>query len=248
MAVTIAIVNHIDPQEQLPADPSPYLDEVTSEHQDKPKFMATVETTVQPIADTMWLEQNYYLFYDLDYAVGKNLDAVGMWVGRDRYLPVPITAYFSWDTDNLGWDQAVWKRDFDPDSGFVTLPDELYRLLLRSVILANHWDGTIPGAYEVWKPIWSQCPGYTFVIQDYEDGSMAYGLIGPAPPDQIMLGYFTFGEIDTKPAGVELDHFVPSMYPAGVGGTPVFGFDSMTPNCAGWDVGAWADFTVYKPE
>ena len=243
-----ALVNHVDPQDQLPADTSTYTDEITSEHNDKPKYMATVEVTAQPLADTSWLEQNYYLYYDVDNAVGVQLDAVGMWVGRSRYLPVPITAYFSWDTNDLGWDQAVWKRPFDPDSGFTTLPDEIYRQLLYAVIRANHWDGTIPGAYDVWAPIWNQYPNYTFVIQDYEDGSMAYGLIGPAPPDQIMLGYFTFGEIDTKPAGIELDHFLPSMYPAGAGGTPVFGFDSMTPNCAGWDVGAWADFKVYKQE
>jgi hypothetical protein len=237
-----------DPQDHLPADLSTYQDEITSEHRDKPKFVATVETTAQPLADTAWLEQNFYLYYDLDLAIGAQLDAVGLWVGRSRYLPVPIYAYFTWDAENYGWDQAVWKRPFDPDSGLATLPDELYRLLLRAVILANHWDGSIPGAYAAWQPIWSQYPDYTFVIQDWENGSMAYGLIGPAPPDPIMMGYFTFGEIDTKPAGIELDHFLPTLYPAGPGGTPVFGFDTMTALCAGWDVGAWADFTVYSAE
>jgi hypothetical protein len=237
-----------DPQDQLPTDLSAYNAEVTSEHRDKPKFMATLAVTAQPLADTARLEQQYYLYYDLDLAIGAQLDAVGMWVGRSRYLPVPITAYFSWDTDNLGWDQAVWKRPFDPDSGFVTLPDELYRVLLKAVIAANHWDGSIPGAYACWNIIWSQYPAYTFVIQDYGDGSMAYGLLGPAPPDQIMLGFFTFGEIDTKPAGIELDHFLPTMWPAGPGGTPVFAWDSMDPAAAGWDVGAWADFTAAQPE
>jgi hypothetical protein len=233
-----------DPQDLLPIDNTPYTERITSEHNDKPKFVATVTALVQPGADTSWLEQNFYLYYDLDLAVGSQLDAVGMWVGRDRYLPVPITAYFSWDTDGLGWDQALWKRPFDPDSGLVTLPDEMYRVLLRAVIQADHWDGTIPGAYAAWAPIWSNYPAYTFVIQDYGDGSMAYGLLGPAPPDQIMMGFFTFGEIDTKPAGIELDHFLPTMWPSGPGGTPVFAWDVMDAAGAGWDTGAWADFNV----
>jgi len=244
----VAIIVHVDPQTQLPADIAPYIDEITSEHRDKPKFVATVSILVQLLADTAWLEQNFYLFYDIDYAVGAQLDGVGMWVGRSRFLPVPITAYFSWDTEGLGWDEAVWKRDFDPTSGFVILPDEIYRVLLHAVIAANHWDGSIPGAYAAWNYIWSQYPDYTFVIQDYGDGSMAYGLLGPKPPDQIMMGFFTFGEIDTKPAGIELDHFLPTMWPAGPGGTPVFGFDCMDAACAGWDVGAWADFSVFPPE
>jgi hypothetical protein len=243
-----AINRPTDPQDQLPADITPYTDKISSQHKDKPKFVATVAATAQPLADTAWLEQNFYLYYDLDLAVGAQLDVVGIWVGRSRYLATPITAYFSWDTTNLGWDQAVWMQPFDPTSGLVTLPDELYRTLLRAVVLANHWDGTIPGAYAAWAPIWANYPAYTFVIQDYEDGSMAYGLLGPGPPDQIMMGFFTSGEINTKPAGIELDHFLPSLYPAGPGGAPVFAWDCEDAVGAGWDVGAWAAFGAYAPE
>jgi hypothetical protein len=231
------------------ADITAYLGEVASEHNLQPKFMDMLVALLQPFGDTTWLESQFYLYYDLDLAIGAQLDAVGEWVGRTRNLPVPINAYFSWNTDGLGWNEAVWKRPFDPDSGFVVLPDEMYRILLHAVILANHWDGSIPGAYAAWAPIWNNLyPDYTFVIQDYGNGSMAYGLIGPKAPDPIMMGFFTFGKIDTKPAGVKLDYFLPSMYPAGAGGTPVFGFDCMDANCAGWNVGAWADFNVAPPE
>jgi hypothetical protein len=243
-----ALHNRVDPQDQLEADITPYTDKIASQHQDKPKFVATVAATVQPLADTAWLEQNFYLYYDLDLAIGAQLDAVGIWVGRSRYLPTPIAGYFSLDVVGLGLDQSVWRRPFDPDSGTVTLPDELYRTLLRAVILANHWDGTIPGAYAAWAPIWANYPAYTFIIQDYEDGSMAYGLLGPGPPNNIMMGFLTFGEIDTKPAGVELMHFLPTVWPAGPGGTPVFGLDSSNAACAGLDIGAWANFGVFQPE
>ena len=77
-----ALNQSYDPQQLLPADVTPYTDRITSEHADKPRFVATVETTAQPLADTSWLEQNYYLYYDVDLAVGTQLDVIGVWVGR----------------------------------------------------------------------------------------------------------------------------------------------------------------------
>src|SRR5262252_8985393 len=143
------------PSLNLPVDIEGYLSEVTGEHQDKPKYIQTVSVTVQPYADTAWTETNYYLYYDLDLAVGTQLDGDGEWIGRTRFLPVPFGGYFSWSmTDiHLGWGQAPWRRPFDSDQGTVVLPDEPYRLLLRATIIANHWDGTVPGAYDAYNEL-----------------------------------------------------------------------------------------------
>src|SRR5215471_16222264 len=143
------------PALEFPADIEPWLTEVTSEHQDKQKYIDTVSITVQPYADTILTETNYFLYYDLDLAIGVQLDGVGEWVGRTRYLKVPVGNFFTWSTVDLklGWSQAPWKRPFDTGEGTLILPDESYRILLRAVILANHWDGTIPGAYDAYNEI-----------------------------------------------------------------------------------------------
>jgi hypothetical protein len=227
------------------ADISYYLSRITSAHVSKAKFKATVAALVQPLADTTLRVAHFYQDYDIDQAIGAQLDAVGIWVGRSRFLPVPIDAYFTLDRVGFGLDEAVWKRPFDPDVGLVELPDEAYRTLLHAVIAANHWDGTIPGAYAAWETIFTGTP-YKILLQDYGNGEMGQALISAKPPDQITLGLFNTGELDLKPAGIRLWHILPITYPAGPGGTPLFGLDSDNPTVGGLDVGAWAKF--FAPE
>lgn len=59
--------------------------------------------------------------------------------------------YFEWGREAVGWARGSWKGLYDPETGMVRLPDETYRLLLKAKIGANRWDGTVPGAYEVWE-------------------------------------------------------------------------------------------------
>src|SRR5215467_36844 len=178
----------------LPADIEPYLDEVTSEHRDKLRFILMMSFLLRNPADTAVTEGYYYRYFDLDEAVGYMLDCVGEWVGRNRILAIP--------------------------AGFFQLPDEQYRVLLRAVIAANHWDGTIPNAYDAWGILFEGTP-YRFLIQDYPNGEMAIGIVGPSPPDDIMLALFTSGELDIKPMGVRLWHVLPTQWPAGPGGAPI---------------------------
>jgi len=223
------------------ADITNYLDDVTSEHNQKPKYVTMLVALLQPFGDDTWMETHFYLYYDLDLAVGKNLDAVGEWVGRTRFLTVPIAGYFSWDTEGLGWDQAPWYRPgIDPTTGTVTLPDEPYRNLLRAVILANHWDGTIPSAEAAYNQLFGGT-GFRVCVQDFGNLTMGLLLLGPHPPDVITNALFTTGELDLKPAGIGIGHYVPSVWPAGPGGTPVFAFDVVNSTLAGWDMAAWAE-------
>jgi hypothetical protein len=222
------------------ADITNYLDEVTSEHNQKPKYIEMLIALLQPFGDDTWMQTHYYLYYDIDLAIGAQLDAVGEWVGRNRFLTIPIEGYFSWDIEGLGWNQAPWKRPFDPDTGTTALPDDAYRILLKAVIEANHWDGTIPGAYVAYDKLFGGT-GYSVAIQDWGNLTMGLLLLGPRPPDVITQALFTTGELDLRPAAIGITHYLPSVWPAGPGGTPAFGFDCMDSTIAGWDVGAWAE-------
>src|ERR1039458_1627914 len=137
-----------------PGDPTYYLRLVTSEHIDKPNFIATLTAVLQPLADVQVRLAGMPGIFDLDVAVGDQEDKTGQWVGISRELQEPLTGvYFSLDTVGLGFDQGTWKGPFDPSTYLTALPDDAYRLLLRAKILNNKWDGTIPGAYAAWAEL-----------------------------------------------------------------------------------------------
>ncbi|MFJ4349477.1 DUF2612 domain-containing protein [Pseudomonas sp. NPDC089428] len=121
-----------------------YTGKITSEHADKPKYMAMVEAVSQCFLDTNQVAAGLPDDFDLDLATDAQLDDVGLWVGISRNIPTPLTnVYFSLDTPGLGFDQGAWKGPFDPDNGITVLDNETYRSLIRAKIGANHWDGTL---------------------------------------------------------------------------------------------------------
>lgn len=154
------------------ADISDYTGLVTSEHADKPKFIATLSALAQCFVDL----QNTVLAipdgFDLDQAIGVQLDAVGLWVGVSRNVNTPLSGvYFSLDVDGLGFDQGVWKGPFDPDSGVVSLDDDTYRLLIRAKIGANHWDGTLGTSAAILNSIFGSDSTQTEQPVQLSDGS-----------------------------------------------------------------------------
>ena len=92
--------------------------------------------------------------------------------------------YFEWGREAVGWARGSWKGLYDPETGMVRLPDETYRLLLKAKIGANRWDGTVPGAYEVWESAFADT-GSLILMPDNQDMSVVIGLAG-APLDAVM--------------------------------------------------------------
>lgn len=210
-----------------------YLDLVTSEHQEKPQFAATLQALLQPVVEVAETVANLRQKFDLDTAVGVQLDVVGEWVGRSRYLSVPLTdVYFSFDTAGVGFDEGTWLGPYDPVSGLVSLPDEDYRLLLRAKIINNHWDGTVPGGYLGLDELF---PGNTPILQDYGDMSMMLGLIDTIPLTAVTRALLTGGYLPLKPVGVRIAYALPS-----VPGSSMFGFDAENDTVAGFDTGVFA--------
>lgn len=211
-----------------------YTELITSEHNQKPKYMAMVEAVTQPIADIKSFLKSVPGFFDLDTAVGDQLDILGEWIGRTRQVAVPITGvYFSWDDASIGWNAGVWKGEFDPASGLVSLPDDSYRLLLKAKVAANKWDGTIPSAYDIWEEAFANT-GALIIIQDNQDMSMVIGIAG-ASLDLVSQAILTQGYIPLKPEGVRVNYYALTT----ING-PLFGFDVENDAISGWDIGGWA--------
>lgn len=210
-----------------------YTAKITSEHNQKPNYMGVVFNNTEPFASLQDFLNTYVGVFDIDLAAGVQLDQVGEWIGRSRYVDIPLTGvYFTWDdTVDVGWDSGVWKGPFDPDSGLIALPDDSYRTLLKAKVAANSWDGSIPGAYAIWNAAFS---GQSYiVIQDNQDMSMTVGIAGQ-PLDIVTRASLTNGYLPLKPEGVRINFY--SITP--VSG-PLFAWDAESAALAGWDVGNW---------
>lgn len=109
----------------MSGDVLPFLNLVTSEHQPRPKFIAALTAIMQPLADQIAVANSLPAAFDIDTAIGVQLEAVGEWVGHGRI------------------------------AGAFTLDDATYRRLLKAIVIANHWHGDYPTAYLAWDQLWS---------------------------------------------------------------------------------------------
>ena len=195
---------------------SDYLSLITSEYSDpdlQANYIATVTLAVQPYVDMQAELLGMNRLFDLDVAVGQQLDTTGQWIGLTRYITEPLDIYFSWDIADLGWDQAPWAASYQPNVVTVALDDPHYRILLKARVVANQWDGTIPNAYTAWDTLFAP-EGYHILIQD--------GL-----PNQIP--FFTW---DATGLGWDEAEWVPLNY------LPYFKWDT---EADGWDQQDWFD-------
>lgn len=206
-------------------------------HADKPKFRALVSAITGSFDAQRQEAAGLYQYFDLDTAIGAQLDAVGLWVGIGRNINTPITGvYFSLDIAGVGLDQGVWKGPFDPDNGISVLPDDTYRILIKAKIGANHWDGSM----DQWKAIVQQVfpPDTLIFAQDNGDMTMTVGVAGNQP-SALFIALLKGGYLPLKPEAIGIKYAIDT-----VNNTAIFGLDSSTPYVSGLDVGAWATITT----
>lgn len=157
-----------------------YLKLITSEYADKPNYNSFVETflkTVSPINDCL---TSFDTIFNLDNAVGDQLDWWGTMLDVSRELPIS-----------------------DPDIPSI-LTDDLYRIVLKARIYSNTWDGTYQGLKDI---INQTFPDVAYEIVDNQDMSMQVVLIVPdASPALIAL--LLNGFILPKPSGVRVSYTI----------------------------------------
>jgi len=211
-----------------------YTSLVTSEHNKRPNFMAMIQQDVQAYVDNINLLRNFSNLFDIDQAVGQQLDMIGVWVGISRNIAVPLTGvYFAFNTALVGFNQGALLGIGNATSGLTVLGDLDYLLLLKAKIAANHWDGTIPGAYKIWGIVFANQP-FTLMIQDGQDMTMAIIVVGTINT-AVTLSLIINGYITLRPAGV----LITGYYQNTVANFPVFGFGPESATLAGFNDGAW---------
>lgn len=221
---------------------SKYTDLITNYHAGKPKFVAHVDLSTRPLTDASKSIQSLISAFDIDSAVGVQLDVLGEWIGRTRIVRQPIAGvYFSFDTDGLGWDQGVWQGPYDPDAGYTSLSDDTYRIVLKAKIAINNWNGqndTLPPILESAL----KGSGLKMQIVDNQDMSISVWVFPQKDISDVSLELIAAikqGYLTVKAAGVWAgDIQTPSIETPSVGNS-FFGFDMENEYIAGFDIGAW---------
>lgn len=165
----------------MTAEVTTYSALITSEHDDKLKFVATVELLASGSVDQQNLLSSLPGLYDFEAAVGVQLDSVGQWIGLGRY-------------------------QFVPSLGTVTLDDDDYRVLLRAKILANHWDGGMESLNTILAQLF---PGAGLVLFAVDNQDMSFDLYLTAGVlSSLQLALLSDGLLVPKPEGVRLNGII----------------------------------------
>jgi len=201
---------------------------ITSEHK-KPKFQAIVAELTGIIDANTQLINTMPALFDVDVAVGQQLDFVGEWIGFSRNIhPAIDNSFFSLDDVNLGLDFGYLAGLYD-FGGVTVLDDTTYRQCLYAKIALNNWDGSIPkGLAELQLAF----PTNTIVIVDGNDMTMMIGIAGLTTP--LIRGLLTRGYFDIRPDGVQITAYIAPV-PATA---PFFALDYQNSLLAGLDSGS----------
>ncbi len=130
------------------ADIQRYLNLITSEHSDKPKFRSMLTAMLNKCDIGLDIDAAF----DIDNTVGAQLDIIGQILGASRYLTFQPT-----------------------DGSSSVLSDENYRSLLKAKIILNQWNGqteTLSDALSVWSP------SVFFSVKDNQNMTMDVYAVG----------------------------------------------------------------------
>lgn len=106
-----------------------YYNLITSEHRLRPNFMNLIEKITTPLFDISYLLSQMESIFDINFAIGDQLDTIGGYVGVTRYV------------------------DFELNDGGNRLDDEDYRILIKAKIAQNKWDGTYENLFKIWNDL-----------------------------------------------------------------------------------------------
>ena len=185
-----------------------YTTLITSEHNQQPNFVAMVNAVANGIGAITQVAQSLPASFDLDVAVGAQLNVVGQWVGQPRVIPNVLTPGFFGFEDTYGalgfgelTDASFGGQFWDlgtPYSGTVTLSDAQYRQIIRAKIAANQSNGSAATLVQAIEDVF----GAVATIQDTGNLTINLTISTPVSPlDQALITQFNLLPI---PAGVVL--------------------------------------------
>jgi len=153
-----------------------YQDLLTSEYKPgtAPLFNQWLLAVLYIAQDVTNCLQSMTSAFDLNFAIGAQLDILGQIAGVNRTVP------------------------FQPSGGVSpVLDDATYRTLIRATIANNQWDGKIGSLYPIWQQLF---PGGNITIIDNQD--MTADILITGAFTSILQDLITHGLIVPRPQAV----------------------------------------------
>lgn len=185
--------------------------------------------TLAPIADVLLGLADAF---DVDQAVGRQLDIIGRIVGLNRRVQTFLEFFgFRGHTGARGFGQAPFYRRGEPKYGWTTLGDESYRRFLKAKIAINNVKAKMiaPDYLSIQGAIQLASDGRAWVVDNYDMSLTLY--VDPSVPLSELRLLLDLGLL-ARPQGVYY-----KVIQAAQDG--YFGFSS-NPNAKGFGVGTWA--------
>lgn len=152
-----------------------YLDLYTSEYKLSTNLLAWTQFLLTPLLDAAQCAVTMSEFFDLNMAVGVQLDTLGQIIGRSRTV------------------------GFTPSGGVSpVLDDATYRTLLKATVEINHWDGQADSLYPIWNSIF---PGGRITIIDNQNMTATVSVGGSFT--SILQDLISNGYIVPRPQAVQ---------------------------------------------
>lgn len=185
-----------------------YLALIPSANNHQPKFTAMVQAVSDAWAGIYDLLATMPQAFDVDTAVGAELDVIGRWVGQSRLVPNVLLLQFFGFQDNpaaLNFGEegnaAIGGRFYgegEPIASTTLLADPEYRTLIKARIVRNNAQGSTADIVGALQFLFS-APA---VVED--PGTMAIGVAIGRPLSLVELAIITGLDILPRPAGVRI--------------------------------------------
>ncbi|WOE32191.1 MULTISPECIES: DUF2612 domain-containing protein [unclassified Acinetobacter] len=159
-----------------------YLDLITSQHR-QPKFQSVVSATTNPVIDCINLLQSINEKFDIDSAVGSQLQIIAEWIGAPNSIansvPVPFFGFKDQldslpfgEQDGTSWG-GYWRESGMNSYKALTMSSTLFKRAIKAQIKLNQSDCSIESVKEVIELITDKA----FKIKDNNDMSVTFSFL-----------------------------------------------------------------------
>ena len=187
---------------------------LTSEYKTRPKLTSWLLWLISEGLVYNSVLQEILDAFNLDTAVGAQLDTLGKIAGVGRLL------------------------NFYPSGGeSPVMDDDTYRLVIKARLLQNVWKGNLAELYDAWSVLF---PGISLQIQDLQSQSegdaMTYNVVISGEFTSLMRELIVNGYIVPKPEGVRINNLLIT----DTTGKPLFAYDYDDADYSGYTA-HWAE-------
>lgn len=187
------------------ASENKYTNLIAGAHRGKERFTQWVYEITRPMVEAQAILESLVKKYDVDYAEGACLDAVGVRVGITRNLSLKLTDVFFAldDVEGIGFDLGIWQTAEDDAYGVTVLSDGIYRILIKAKIALNQYGGRNDNLEELIAQIQKSfgVSSRDLTYTDNQDMSITVGIAKENVPP-ILWAIFYNGVLSLNHAGV----------------------------------------------